>query len=147
MSNVHSLFVETRWIGAEVSAIAKQELAPYLDEQAARVHMEGPETVLEPSAAQAVAVVLHELATNASKYGALSDSKGQIRLTWSRAADGQLALRWTEFGGPRVKAPERQGFGSRLIDGTISQLSGKASFEWPSEGLFDHLGEDAELPS
>jgi PAS domain S-box-containing protein len=135
MSNVHSLFVETRWIGAEISAIAKQELAPYLDEQAARAHMEGPETVLEPSAAQAVAVVLHELATNASKYGALSNSNGQIRLTWSHAADGHLSLRWTELGGPRVKAPERQGFGSRLIEGTISQLGGKASFEWPSEGL------------
>jgi PAS domain S-box-containing protein len=135
MSNVHSLFVESRWIGAEVSAIAKQELAPYLDEQAARVHMEGPQIVLEPSAAQAVAVVLHELATNASKYGALSDMKGQIRLTWSHAADGQLALRWTEFGGPSVTAPERRGFGSRLIEGTIGQLGGQAGFDWRSEGL------------
>ena len=135
MSNVHSLFVETRWIGAEVSAIAKQELAPYLDERDARARLEGPETVLEPNAAQAIAVVLHELATNASKYGALSDAKGQIRLTWSRAADGQLALRWTELGGPRVQAPERQGFGSRLIERTISQLGGKARFDWRSEGL------------
>jgi len=135
MSNVHSLFVESRWIGAEVSAIAKQEFAPYLDEQGARVRMEGPETVLEPSAAQAVAVVLHELATNASKYGALSDAKGRIILAWSHAADGQLALRWTELGGPRVKAPERQGFGSRLIEGTINQLGGKARFDWHSEGL------------
>jgi PAS domain S-box-containing protein len=135
MSNVHSLFVETRWIGAEVSAIAKQELAPYLDERDARAHMEGPETVLEPNAAQAIAVVLHELATNASKYGALSDPKGQIRLTWSRAADGQLALRWAELGGPRVEAPERRGFGSRLIERTISQLGGQARFDWRSEGL------------
>jgi PAS domain S-box-containing protein len=135
MSNVHSLFVETRWIGAEISTIAKQELAPYLDEEAPRVRMEGAETVLEPSAAQAVAVVLHELATNASKYGALSDTKGEIRLTWSRAPDGQLALRWTEWGGPLVKAPERQGFGSRLIEGTINQLGGKARFDWHSEGL------------
>jgi two-component sensor histidine kinase len=97
--------------------------------------MEGLETVLEPTAAQAVAVVLHELATNASKYGALSDAKGQIRLTWSRSEDGQLVLRWTELGGPRVNAPERKGFGSRLIEGTISQLGGKAHFDWRSEGL------------
>ena len=109
MSNVHSLFVETRWIGAEVSAIAKQELAPYLDERAARVCMEGPETMLEPSAAQAVAVVLHELATNASKYGALSDTKGQIRLTWSRTEDGQLELRWTELSRPEGKSARTQG--------------------------------------
>jgi two-component sensor histidine kinase len=80
--------------------------------------MEGLETVLESTAAQAVAVVLHELATNASKYGALSDAKGQIRLTWSRSEDGQLALRWTELGGPRVNEPERKGFvGNTTING------------------------------
>ena len=135
MSNVHSLFVQARWIGAEVSAIAKQELAPYIDEHEARVRIEGLETVLEPTAAQAVAVVLHELATNASKYGALSDAKGQIRLTWSRSEDGQLALRWIELGGPAVNAPERKGFGSRLIEGTISQLGGKVRFDWRPEGL------------
>lgn len=134
-SNVNSLFVQSRWIGAEVSAIAKQELAPYLDEHETRVRIEGLETVLEPTAAQGVAVVLHELATNASKYGALSDAKGQIRLTWSRSEDGQLALRWTELGGPTVHAPERKGFGSRLIEGMISQLGGKARFDWRSEGL------------
>jgi two-component sensor histidine kinase len=132
MSNVPSLFIETRWVGA----IAKQELAPCLDEKATRVHMEGAETILEPSAAQAVAVVLHELATNASKYGALSDANGQIRLTWSRAADGQLTLRWTELGGPKVRAPKRRGFGSRLIEVTISQLGGKARFDWQPQGLF-----------
>jgi two-component sensor histidine kinase len=135
MANVHSLFVETRWTGAEVSAIAKQELAPYLDEHDTRVRMEGLQTVLEPTAAQAIAVVLHELATNASKYGALSSPKGQIRLTWSRSEDGQLALRWTELGGPRLNAPERKGFGSRLIQGTISPLGGKVLFDWRTEGL------------
>jgi len=135
MANVHSLFVETRWIGAEVSAIAKQELGPYLDERDTRVRIEGLPTVLEPTAAQAIAVVLHELATNASKYGALSNANGQIRLTWSRNEDGQLALRWTELGGPSVNAPERKGFGSRLIEGTISPLGGKVLFDWRSEGL------------
>jgi PAS domain S-box-containing protein len=136
MANVHSLFVETRWIGAEVSAIAKQEFAPYLNEHDARMRMEGLQTVLEPAAAQAVAVVLHELATNASKYGALSNAKGEIRLTWSRSEDGLLMLRWTELGGPSVNAPERKGFGSRLIEGTISQLGGKVLFDWRAEGLF-----------
>jgi two-component sensor histidine kinase len=135
MANVHSLFVETRWKGAEVSAIAKQELAPYLDEHDTRVRMEGLQTMLEPTAAQAVAVVLHELATNASKYGALSNANGRIELTWSRSEDGQLALRWTELDGPIVTAPEGKGFGSHLIEGTISQLGGKARFDWRSEGL------------
>jgi PAS domain S-box-containing protein len=135
MSNVHSLFVETRWIGAELSAIATQELAPYLDEHGGRVRLEGPKALLEPDVAQAVAVILHELATNASKYGALSAANGQIALTWSHAADGQVTLRWTELGSPPVKAPERRGFGRRLIEGTVSQLGGKARFDWLSEGL------------
>jgi PAS domain S-box-containing protein len=135
MANVHSLFVETRRTGAEISAIAKQELAPYLDEHDTRVRIKGLQTVLEPTTAQAIAVVLHELATNASKYGALSNAKGHIGLTWLRSEDGQLALRWTELGGPRVNAPERKGFGSRLIEGTISPLGGKVLFDWRSEGL------------
>ena len=91
--------------------------------------------MLEPTAAQAIAVVLHELATNASKYGALSDAKGRVRLTWARSDDGQLTLRWAELGGPRVDKPERRGFGSRLIEGTISPLGGKVLFDWRSEGL------------
>jgi PAS domain S-box-containing protein len=137
LANAHSLFVETRWVGAEISAIAKQELAPYLDEAGhdKRIRMEGLHTVLEPTIAQAIAVVVHELATNASKYGALSNAKGRIRLTWSRSADGQLVLHWIESGGPKVNAPERQGFGSRLIEGTISQLGGKVRFDWGAEGL------------
>jgi PAS domain S-box-containing protein len=136
MANVHSLFVETRWIGAEVSAIAKQEFAPYLEEgHEKRIVIEGLQTVLEPTAAQAVAVVLHELATNATKYGALSSATGRIELAWSRTEDGQLMLRWTELGGPRVNVPQRKGFGSRLIEGTIGPLGGKVLFEWRAEGL------------
>jgi PAS domain S-box-containing protein len=135
MANVHSLFVETRWIGAELSAIVRQEFAPYLDENDARVRMEGPKVLLEPDAAQAVAVILHELATNASKYGALLEAKGQIQLTWSRAEDRRLTLRWTELGGPRIAAPARRGFGSRLVEGTVGQLGGKVRFDWHSEGL------------
>jgi len=136
MANVHSLFVEARWTGAEVSAIAKQELAPYLQESHdKRIVMEGLQTVLEPTAAQAIAVVLHELATNAAKYGALSNAKGRIALTWSRTEDGQVIFRWTELGGPKVNAPERKGFGSRLIEGTIRPLGGKVLFDWRAEGL------------
>ena len=78
MSIVHSLFVETRWIGAERWPSRHRKLAD-IDEHDARVRMEGPETLLKPDVAQAVAVIFHELATNASKYGALSDAKGQIQ--------------------------------------------------------------------
>jgi len=135
LSNVNSLFVATRWTGAELSAIATQELAPYLGEDDGRVRIEGPQAVLEPDTAQALAVILHELATNAAKYGALSDAKGTVELKWARAADGRLSLRWAERGGPKVRPPERQGFGSRLIERTIAQLDGNARLDWRPEGL------------
>jgi two-component sensor histidine kinase len=135
LANVHSLFVETRWIGAELSTIATQELAPYSEKDETRVRIDGPQILLEPSAAQAIAVTLHELATNAVKYGALSAAKGQIELKWSHAADGQLDLRWTEMGGPAVQMPSRRGFGSRIIERMIDPLKGKARFDWRPEGL------------
>jgi PAS domain S-box-containing protein len=135
LANVHSLFVNTRWIGAELSAIAAQELAPYSEQDEARVRIGGPQVLLEPDVAQAVAVILHELATNAAKYGALSAAEGQIELHWSHAADGQLTLRWTEKGGPAAQAPVSKGFGSRLIQRTVEQLNGNVCFDWHPTGL------------
>jgi PAS domain S-box-containing protein len=135
LANVHSLFVESRWIGAELSTIAKQELAPYSEKDEKRVRIDGPQVLLEPNAAQAIAVALHELATNAVKYGALSGTKGQIDLKWLHKTDGQLILDWTEMGGPAVQVPTRQGFGSRVIKRIIGQLKGKARFDWRPEGL------------
>jgi PAS domain S-box-containing protein len=136
LANVHSLFVETRWIGAELSAIATQELAPYSAKDASRVRMEGLPILLEPSTAQAVAVALHELATNAGKYGSLSSSKGHVDLTWLHGADGLLVLRWAEKNGPVVRKPTRQGFGTRIIGRMVKQLKGKAEFNWRPDGLF-----------
>jgi PAS domain S-box-containing protein len=135
LANVHSLFVETRWIGAELSTIAKQELAPYVANDETRVKIEGPQVLLEPDAAQTMAVALHELATNAAKYGALSTAKGRIEIKWSHEADGWLILRWAEMAGPAVQTPTRQGFGGRVIDRMINQLKGKALFDWRPEGL------------
>ena len=103
---------KSRWIGAELSTIATQELAPYSEKDETRVRIEGPQVLLEPDAAQAIAVTLHELATNAAKYGALSTAKGQISLKWLHEADGRLICRWTEMGGPAVQTPARRGFGS-----------------------------------
>src|SRR5580704_4582942 len=78
LANVHSLFVETRWIGAELSTIGTQELAPYSEHDEMRVRINGPQVLLEPNIAQIIAVTLHELATNAAKYGALSVPNGRI---------------------------------------------------------------------
>jgi PAS domain S-box-containing protein len=133
LANVCSLFAETRWIGAEVSAIATQELAPYSDGK--RTFTDGPQTLLAPDAAQAVAVALHELATNAAKYGSLSSPDGHVRLEWSHAAAGSLRLRWMEMGGPVAQEPTRTGFGTRIVEQMIVQQKGKVRFDWRKEGL------------
>jgi PAS domain S-box-containing protein len=135
LANVHSLFVEKRWIGVELSTIVAQELAPYFDKDDTRVRIEGPPVLLEPNVAQIMAVILHELATNAVKYGALSTPKGQIDLKWSHEPGGLLNLRWAERGGPAVQTPTRHGFGSRIIKEMIGQLKGETHFEWCPEGL------------
>jgi PAS domain S-box-containing protein len=135
LANVCSLFAATRWIGAELSAIATQELAPYSEMNGKRTFIDGPQTMLEPDAAQAIAITLHELATNAAKYGALSAPKGQIRVEWSHAADGRLRLRWIETGGPVAQKPTRKGLGSRIIEQMIVQQKGKVRFDWRKDGL------------
>ena len=135
LANVHSLFVQTRWIGAELSAIARQELAPYFEEGETRARINGPQVLLEPSVAQSVAVILHELATNAAKYGSLSLASGRINLSWSHESEGRLELRWTETGGPPVHTPTREGFGGRIIKQMAEQLKGAARFKWCPEGL------------
>jgi PAS domain S-box-containing protein len=135
LANVHSLFVQTRWIGADLSTIATQELAPYSEKNQQRVRVDGPPVLLEPNAAQVIAVTLHELATNAAKYGALSAANGRVDLEWSHDSNGQLRLRWTETGGPKVHEPKRKGFGGRIIERMIAQQSGKARFDWRAEGV------------
>jgi PAS domain S-box-containing protein len=135
LANVCSLFVASRWIGAELTAVATQELAPYSEVDGRRVVIDGPQILLEPTVAQALAVTLHELATNAAKYGALSLPAGQVHLLWSHEADGQLRLRWTETGGPAVQKPTRMGVGSRIIEGMMGQLQGTAQFDWRNDGL------------
>ncbi|QIG97533.1 PAS domain S-box protein [Bradyrhizobium sp. 6(2017)] len=135
LANVCSLFAETRWIGAELSAIARQELAPYSEKNGERTFIDGPQTMLEPDTAQAVAITLHELATNAAKYGALSTPNGQVHLGWSHGADGRLRLRWMETGGPVAQEPTRKGLGSRIIEQMIVQRKGKVRFDWRKGGL------------
>ena len=99
-------------------------------------------TRLAADAAQPVAMLLHELATNAAKYGALSAPEGTVEVVWDFGGEeGRLRLRWTERGGPAVAAPPaRRGFGSRLLASLAErQLGGRLDFEWRAEGLHAHL--------
>ena len=134
LANVHSLFAATRWIGAELTQIIKQEIAPYSTGAETRVGVSGPHVLLEPDVAQAIAVVIHELATNAAKYGALSANHARVDLSWSDS-DGKLDLVWVETDGPRVKRPSRSGFGSRIIGQMMAERKGTVDFDWRPEGV------------
>jgi PAS domain S-box-containing protein len=135
LANVHALFVQSRWTGAELHSVVTQELSPYCRDGDTRVRIEGPSLLLEPNTAQTMAVTLHELATNAAKYGALSVPSGKIHVEWSRRADGRIVLRWTETGGPAVKPPTRKGFGTRVMESMIQQEMGEFRLDWRGEGL------------
>jgi PAS domain S-box-containing protein len=134
LANVVSLFAKNRWLGAELSTIASHELAPYSGKEGSRARLAGPAVILEPDVAQALAIILHELATNAAKYGALSLANGQIDLEWQHE-DGRLTLGWKETGGPAPKEPSRAGFGRRVIAQSVARLKGETHFDWREEGL------------
>jgi PAS domain S-box-containing protein len=138
LANVHSLFVRSRWMGAELGSLIKQELSPYSRNGQMRTLIDGPAIMLKPDLAQTIGVALHELATNAAKYGALSVATGRVRVEWSRSADanGRLVLRWTEVGGPPVKPPTRKGFGTHVMEVMIrSHGKGDVQLDWHPEGL------------
>jgi PAS domain S-box-containing protein len=135
LANVHKLFVESRWIGAELHKLAKEELAAYVQDGDGGARIDGPNVLLQPDMAQAFAIALHELATNAAKYGALSVPDGHVQVEWSRTVDGRLVLHWTETGGPPVEPPARRGFGTRVMESMINQLKGTIRFDWRAEGL------------
>ncbi len=136
IADVHSLFVQTRWEGAELGALVKQELSPYSHQGDERTRIDGPSVMLRPDVAQALAMVLHELATNAAKYGALSVATGRIRIEWSCASNGNCVLRWTETGGPPVTPPTRRGFGSTVMETMLrGHLGGDVRLDWRGEGL------------
>jgi two-component sensor histidine kinase len=136
LAKVHTLFAESRWAGAELRRLVTQELSAYSGEREARVRIDGPAVMLEPSTAQTIAISLHELATNSAKYGSLSAASGHVEITWSLTADGRLSLRWTESGGPTVRPPTHRGFGTRIMENMIGgQLKGEVRFDWHDRGL------------
>jgi PAS domain S-box-containing protein len=140
LANAHGLFAQTRWLGADLASLARQELAPYLEHNRPRARIEGPHVPLDPRLAQAIAIILHELTTNAAKYGALSVVDGRVAIAWLRRPDGQLRLTWTETDGPVITPPSRQGFGTHVMETLIRlDLGGELRFDWRPEGLVCHI--------
>jgi PAS domain S-box-containing protein len=138
LSRAHTLLAEGQMVGADLKRLVEQELAAYGGGEG-RVKISGFRLAVGPESAQPLAMSIHELATNAAKYGALSVPSGRLAIEWSWAAEGRLILRWTESGGPAVRKPSRQGFGSELIEILTRQLGGETSFEWRAQGLICEL--------
>ncbi len=135
LAATHNLLSATRWEGADLGKIVEEEMAPYHANHRQRVITGGPAVVLLPATAQAVALALHELATNAAKYGALSTETGTLSVTW-RAEGHALVLDWTETGGPPAAEPARLGFGLTIVRSSIeAQFRGGVSYEWRPDGL------------
>jgi len=136
LANVAELFAETRWKGADLHTLVTQELSPFCQQRLTQCHIEGPSLVLQPDTAQAIALTLHELTTNAAKYGALSAPDGRVHVEWSLSENNQVVIRWVETDGPHVEPPSREGFGTQLMKAMIGgQLQGRIAFDWRSEGL------------
>ena len=136
LANAHSLLSQSRWAGADLRGLVMEELAPYCHDAEPRVHITGPSLALEPNTAQSMAVAVHELTTNAVKYGALSVPTGHVHVEWSCAVDGAFTFRWSETGGPSVAAPQHRGFGTRVLERLVrGPLNGDVRYDWRAEGL------------
>jgi PAS domain S-box-containing protein len=148
LSRAHDVLTRENWEGADLYDIVEQAVAPYSSRSEDRLHLAGSRVRVPPRIALALAMALQELATNAVKYGALSNETGQIRIAWRVEPAGsrsRLHLQWEEKGGPPVRTPLRRGFGSRLIERSLSQdLGGSARIEFPATGLVCTV--DAPLP-
>jgi two-component sensor histidine kinase len=137
LSRAHDVLTRESWDGAVLADVVRQALEPYQVYGESRLHVAGPYVRLTPR--MALAMALHELATNAVKYGALSTKNGTINVLWTvqnGAAPPRLTLRWVEAGGPAVVAPSRRGFGSRLIERSLAQdLDGEVEIAFAPTGV------------
>jgi two-component system CheB/CheR fusion protein len=145
LGRAHNLLVASHWRGANLAELARSQLEAYVTDGADRLHIGGEPVFLAADLATPFALVLHELATNASKYGSLSRPGGRVQLGWTIAGqDGQRTLKlvWQEQGGPQVSSPTDTGLGTTLIDTAIP--GARVAREFRSEGLRCVI--DAPLP-
>jgi PAS domain S-box-containing protein len=136
MAAAHALLSKSRWSGVSLTHLVHHQLAPHATD--ANITISGPEIMLTSAQTQALAMVIHELVTNAAKYGALSIPDGRVSVNWDRAGadtSAVLTVIWREFGGPPIKAQVRLGYGSNLIRDLIPhELGGAVDLTFPSDG-------------
>jgi two-component sensor histidine kinase len=136
MASAHELLSFRRWQGLPVAALVRRELAAYATSD--NVEIDGPEIILSPHVFQAIAMVVHELATNAAKYGALSTQSGRVSVRWNHKLNGstQFVLVWQEAGGPKVETPRKSGYGTSVVRDLIPyELGGRVDIAFAPEGL------------
>ena len=144
LAGAHDLLVDEGWAGSDLRQLVRRTLEPYrAGDVGGRITVHGPKLILRAQAGVALTMILHELATNAAKYGALSTPHGTLDVNWQREDSGgrpQIRLRWIEAAGPPVKTPSRRGFGSKLIErSTTHELHGQATLDYREEGLHGEL--------
>lgn len=143
LSQSHDLLVQRDWRGVPVDELVRAQVAPFVDRAEQVLIVSGPALSLKPEAAQNIGLALHELATNASKHGALSSPSGRIEIRWSiaqRDGERRFQMTWQESGGPPVSEPRQRGFGHSVIESMVGRaLEGEAHLEWRPDGLLWHL--------
>jgi two-component sensor histidine kinase/DNA-binding response OmpR family regulator len=133
LAHTHELLSKSRWQGADVRSLVEEEIAPYAE--SGRIATKGPSVILSAEKAQTLGIALHELATNAAKFGALSSADGRLDIDWS-FDDAILRFNWAESGGPAVQVPTRAGFGTKIINASLTEPKGsRVTFDWDPAGL------------
>jgi two-component sensor histidine kinase len=142
LAGAHDLLTRANWDQAAMTEVVQNALAPFWDRNGERFEISGPEVSLKAAKSLLLAMILHELGTNASKYGALSNDSGRVALSWDLADSAEparLSLEWRESGGPLVEPPRRKGFGSTLITRALESGEGKALVDFAPTGVVYRL--------
>ncbi|GGY94206.1 CHASE domain-containing protein [Novosphingobium colocasiae] len=136
LSATHDLLSQTDWTNAALRDVVVSELAPYMEGHEEFVTIDGPEIKLAPNDAMSLGLALHEMATNAAKYGALSVEDGRVSVTWQRTGADLASIHWRESGGPTVTEPSKRGFGRDLIEKIVAhELRGKVELQFLPGGV------------
>lgn len=138
LSRAQDVLTKRNWEGSDIRDVVAAAVAPYWDGTDLRIRQDGPSVTLSPRGALSLSLALHELATNAAKYGALSTDDGRIHITWSQGGNPEprLDLEWREAGGPPVAAPPHKGFGTKLIErGLAIEFDARICLDYPPEGV------------
>ena len=139
LARSHDLLVQEGWHGANLMELIRLQLGPYFGRSGSQITVTGPTVSLRPEAAQSLGLALHELATNAVQFGALSSPAGRVSITWvwhHDRAPAAIEILWAESGGPEVSTPEQRGFGTLVVERNLARsLEAEVDLTFGSEGV------------